>query len=400
MATADVLIIGAGPAGSAAARSLALRGLKVVLADRASFPRDKVCGDALIPDALAALDRLSLRARVLDAALPLGSIRIHAPGGRSVDVRGECACLPREVLDDKLRRAAVEAGAEFRPACEAVAPLEEDGAIRGARFRDTTTKGDCDVRARMTLLATGAAGRPLKSFGVVTRPTPSATAARLYYRVDPALARDVRHLCVSYDRAVCPGYGWIFPGPDNVFNVGVGYFYDAPPPPIANLRVLLERFLEIFPPAREIARHGSPITALKGAPLRTALAGARLHRPGLLVVGEAAGATYSFSGEGIGKAMETGLLAADAVADGLAAGRDAAAIGAAYDTQVRQRLGDRFRAYRVVQTWLVHPRLADFIAWRAGAGRYVRTRLEGVFNETADPLELFSAAGMLKALFT
>src|SRR2546428_12810362 len=75
----DVLVLGAGPAGSAAARALALRGIKVALIDRADFPRDKVCGDALIPDALAALDRLSLKTSVLANSLSLSAIRIYAP---------------------------------------------------------------------------------------------------------------------------------------------------------------------------------------------------------------------------------------------------------------------------------------------------------------------------------
>ena len=393
----DVLVIGAGPAGSAAACALARRGIRVALADKASFPRDKVCGDALIPDALAALAELSLQDRVLSRALVLDSVRLFAPDGAFAIIRGRCACVPRETLDDLLRQAAVEAGAEFLPECSVIAPLAEANTVTGARLRRRGGE-EFEVRAAVTILATGASAKPLEIFGVSTRAKPSATAARVYYRVDPAFARDVAWLSISYHRFICPGYGWIFPGPDGVFNVGVGYFYDSPPPPVTNIRLLFERFLDVFPLAQEVRRHGVPITALKGAPLRTGLEGAVLGRPGLLVAGEAAGATYSFSGEGIGKSMKTGLIAAETIVAGLASGADPATVATRYATSVAGMLSDRFRAYRLAQRWLAYPALANFLAWRANRGRYVQGQLEALFNETADPRGLFSIAGVMKAL--
>src|SRR5919199_1670186 len=96
----DVLVIGAGPAGAAAARRLAQHGLDVALVDRSEFPRDKVCGDALIPDALRALEQLSLKTRVLHDALSLHGVRVYAPNRTSVTLSGECACITRTVLDD------------------------------------------------------------------------------------------------------------------------------------------------------------------------------------------------------------------------------------------------------------------------------------------------------------
>src|SRR5262245_4834748 len=132
----DALVVGAGPAGSVAARVLAQGGLDVVLADRHSFPRDKACGDALIPDALAALRRLGLHERVLDGARSLGALDIYAPGGARVRLAGPAACLPRVVLDDALRRAAESAGARFLGRHLLAAPVESAGAVRGAVLRD------------------------------------------------------------------------------------------------------------------------------------------------------------------------------------------------------------------------------------------------------------------------
>ena len=386
----DALVIGAGPAGSAAAITLAGAGRDVVMVDRAAFPRDKVCGDALIPDALKALARLGLREAVLRCSRVLDGVRVYAPDGQFVDVSGECACIPRLTVDEVLRSAAVKAGARFLPNVDVKGALVDGERVVGADL------GASELRADVTLLATGAAAEPLKRFGVCHRIAPSATAARIYVRTDEAFAREARHLCISYDAAICPGYGWIFPGPDATFNVGVGFFYDGKARPQArlsdrklNTRELLHRFLDTFPPAKDLMSRAIDITELKGAPLRTALCGSALARPGLLVVGEAAGLTYSFSGEGIGKALESGIIAAETILRGDGA--------ETYAARIRAAFGPRFRGYKLAQDWLARPRLANFLARRARKSPFVRRELSGLFQETSDPRRLFSAAGMLRS---
>ena len=396
----DVLVIGAGPAGAAAALELARRGRDVVLVDRSEFPRDKVCGDALIPDALRALERLGLASRVRAEARQVHAIRVHAPGGAHVSVEVEALCLPRRRLDELLREAAVASGATFLAPCELVEALDDAGSVAGARFVDRRTGEGLAVHATCTVLATGAAARPLEAFSVCERRSPSAVAARIYVRVPRELARSTGHFCISYDRRICPGYGWIFPGPDDVFNIGVAYFADARrPPPTTNLRELLARFLRAFPPAREVMAVSQPLTGLRGAPLRTALAGAALSRPGLLVVGEAGGSTYSFTGEGIGKALESGSIAAEALsARGCATRSSSERAAREYAATVRARFAERFRAYMLAQQWLAHPALHDFLAWRGNAGTYVVEQMRALLLETADPRALFSLRGLLKAL--
>ncbi|HTT11448.1 MAG TPA: geranylgeranyl reductase family protein [Burkholderiaceae bacterium] len=394
----DVLVIGAGPAGSAAARTAAQLGSRVVLVDRHRFPRDKVCGDALIPDALEALARLGLNARVLAEARPLGSLRIYAPNGRCVELYAQMGCLPRSRLDELMREGAEQAGATFLAPCALAQALDRDGVIAGATFEPAAGGAPITVRARLTLLATGAAAGPLLKFGVCERRPASAIAARVYVRAPQRFAVEHDHLCISYDRHVCPGYGWLFPGPDGVFNVGVGYFDDTKArPPTTNIRRLFDRFVQTFAPARALLAVATPLTDLRGAPLRTALAGAHLSRPGLLVIGEAAGTTYSFSGEGIGKAIASGIVAGEIAAR---APRDTqAAIDAArtYAACIRSDFAERFRAYKIAQGWLAYPAVLGFLARRAAAGGYVRQQLQALLTETGDPSELFSVAGLLKS---
>jgi len=389
----DVLVVGAGPAGSAAAMTLAKAGCDVLMVDKCVFPRDKVCGDALIPDALTALDRLGLRQAVLHRSRVLDGIKVYAPDGRYIEVRGQCACLPRRAFDDLLRSEAVDAGARFLPGVDVKNVLVEGDTVVGADL------GTSAVRAGTTLLATGAAAEPLKRFGVCHRVAPSATAARLYVRTDERFASDFDHLCISYDAAICPGYGWIFPGPDATFNVGVGYYYDGKKlPSEKNVRKLLERFVRTFPQAVGVMRHGISVTELRGAPLRTALAGSALSRPGLLVLGEAAGLTYSFSGEGIGKALESGIIAADAVIEYRRRDEGSAKVIAdRYSRRIRESFGSRFRAYKTAQDWLSNPTFANLLARRASRSAFLQRELSGLFLETSDPARLFSVAGLLRS---
>jgi geranylgeranyl reductase family protein len=396
---ADVAIVGAGPAGSVAAFVLARAGLDVVLMDRARFPRDKACGDGLMPDALAALAAIGLADRALAGARRLTALRIYTPNGTPVTVNGEFAVVPRERLDACLCDAAVDAGARLLTPVRAIGPVEQNGRVAGV-VGETAGGGSVCVRARTTVLATGAGAGPLTAFGVCEQSRPSGMAARFYVVPEDEGARvDLDALCVSFNRSICPGYGWVFPGPGGSFNIGVGYS-TAAPPETKNLRVLMARFVENFPPARELTRMAGRRSDVHGAPLRTGLTGSRLSEPGVLVVGDAAGFTYPITGEGIGKAIESGILAAEIIRDGVRANRSAEAIANAYRDGVEKTFRARFQAYENAQRWLAFPRLLDFLAWRANSGSYVRKQFRALAADIVDPRAILSFGGLIRTLFT
>ncbi len=134
-----MLVVGAGPAGSACAATLARAGFDVVLVDAQAFPRDKVCGDGLIPDAHHAMRRLGVLDEVMALAQHAGHVACIGPRGGRVDVPGTLAVLQRRQLDDVLCRSAVAAGARMHAPARFVAPLEEvrDGVphVVGARLQ-------------------------------------------------------------------------------------------------------------------------------------------------------------------------------------------------------------------------------------------------------------------------
>lgn len=413
----SVLVVGAGPAGSACAQALAHAGHDVLLVDEQAFPRDKVCGDGLIPDAHAALRRLGVHDEVMARARQLSAVTCIAPRGGRVDVPGQLAVLPRRELDDILCRAAVRAGARFAAPWRWDAPLlDADGRVCGARLSQDGRS--VEVSAHWTVLATGARPRPMLVADLCERQTPSAMAVRTHVR-HPGLAGRLQTLQVVWHPRLRGGYGWVFPGPDDLFNVGVGlsgsHTIDAQGRARmadVNLREVMQVFGEVHADAGRLLREGEVVAPLKGAPLRCSLDGARWGRPGLLATGEAVGSTYAFTGEGIGKAMETGLLAAEALAAALPAVRCDSTAGtvarpeaAARDARLLQdyaarlqALQPRFALYRKADRISSQPWLADLLVWRARRSPGIRRRMAGVLDETRSPDQLITLRGLFKLM--
>lgn len=397
----DVLVVGAGPAGSACARVLAQSGRDVVLVDAQAFPRDKVCGDGLVPDSHAALRRLGVHETVMAAARPADAARCVAPGGRSIDVPGELAVLPRRELDAILCAAAVEAGARMvAPARFTSALRDANGRVVGARLVDG--KGAKEVACAWLVIATGATPAALLAAGLCERRTPSAMALRAYVRHD-GLANEIPNLRFVWHRRMRGGYGWIFPAPGGVFNIGVGLLDSHAEVPAGslrgrrqgrNLRDLFADFLSVDPLAARLMREGERLGELKGAPLRCDLVGARTAAPGVLVTGEAAGATYTFTGEGIGKALETGIAAAQS----LLASTEDEAILAAYRTSLDE-LRPRFEMYRKAGSFNRHPFLVSLVVWRALYSRRTLARMSDILNERRMPGSLLSWRGFKGMMF-
>lgn len=404
----EVLVVGAGPAGSACAQLLARAGVHTVLIDAHAFPRDKVCGDGLIPDAHAALQRLGVYDEVMAAAQRARHVACIGTRGGRVDVPGRLAVLPRRDLDNIVCRAAVRAGAVMHAPARFEAPLLEGQRVLGARVRvHETTR---EIRARQVVLATGAVPQALIAANLCERRTPSAVALRGYVR-NPAMVDRITELELVWHKRLSKGYGWIFPCRDGVFNVGVGLIHSHAKQldgrqtmQDVNLREMFAAFCEVYAPARELMRGGTMLGELKGAPLRCSLDGAVLTRPGILVTGEAAGSTYAFSGEGIGKAMETGMLAARALIEAHGAASAAAHDDVTLDTAhapyeaAIAALKPRFDLYERANRVNEYPWLADLVIWRASRSARILRRMEGVLEETQNPGNLVSLRGIAKLL--
>jgi flavin-dependent dehydrogenase len=309
-------------------------------------------------------------------------------------LKGRFACVPRERFDAILLDGAIESGARFFPGVTALRAIESNGRVAGAHVR--TADGEVDIHAAMTLLATGANATVATAFGLDVEKKPPAVAGRAYFEAPPEIAKRFRHLTIAYLRDWCPGYGWIFPSPGNRFNIGVGLFAGARE--TGPLRDFWQTFLAEFEPAATIVRASTQVTEFRGAPLRTGLTCTQFGRPGLLVIGEAASLTYPATGEGIGKAMESALLAADFVAGCHERSGSAESLHDAYGAEFRRRFSTRYKAYQVAQAWAAHAMVINLLAARASRGRFARAELEALIAESGDARVLFSVKGLVSAL--
>jgi len=382
----DVVVVGAGPAGAIAALHLARRGRRVLLADRHAFPREKICGDGLIPDALHALERAGLLEEIRRVAHPVTRIALFSPSRIEVAVEVECLTLKREVLDAIVAGGAVAAGAVLVRG-EALGIESVPGGVR-VRFAGYETP----VRARLAVVATGADVALARTLGMLTRRQPSAFALRGYVRSD----HRIDDMIVSFDRAVLPGYAWIFPLGRGEYNVGVGVF-PAEGAPRINLRRIHDAFARDFPVARSLLARATSVTPPKGAPLRCGLQGAHaVGAAGVVGVGEVIGSTFDFTGEGIGKAMETGELAALTLDVALRHGQPG--MLAAYARRIEREVRPRFAGYRQAAAWMAHPRVADLVFRRSARSPWLRAQAEAILTEVVDPAAVFNVKGLLGSL--
>jgi menaquinone-9 beta-reductase len=356
----DVLIVGAGPGGSTAAYHLARHGIDVTLLDKASFPREKVCGDGLTPRAVVAVQRMGI-----DTDDPRferhGGLRIYSrkamlelPWPALEDFPAFGLTMTRHGFDEILVRQAEKAGAGLREKMEAISPAIDNGWVTGARVHDLEGDEQVDVRARFVIAADGAASRFAAQAGVRRDPTkPLGIAARRYYRVDrhPGPWLEVWMDLWEGDE-IMPGYGWLFALPDGTVNLGAGVlntfrsFKDVSAPRV------FEAFTKMLPEDWGVSEENADGRALSG-PLP--MGGSRVPTavPGMLVVGDAAGLVNPFNGEGIAYAMEAGELAAELIHEALV--RDRPGIAQLYPAILRDRYARYFRVGNNFVRAIGHP---------------------------------------------
>lgn len=370
----DVLVVGAGPAGSIAALVLAQAGARVRLADRATFPRAKLCGDTINPGALAIVDRLGAGAAVRARARAITGMLLTGPGGAAVAAdypHGLCgAAIERRHLDLLLVEAAAAAGAEFMPGACALAPLVDESGARVAGARIRTSSGESDLRARIAIAAEGRHSRLGAALGLTRfAARPKRWAFGAYFNViDGLTSRGEMHIRGNGYIGIAPLGGGVanvcvvrhvgrgFPPrharrkgpPHGRLDVAAAVMADA----IGDDPLLSARFAR--------ARRESPVVSLGPLAVDAAAAGC----PGLVLAGDAAGFVDPMTGDGLRFAIGGGELAAQAALVELATGRPAhAALGAA----LRREFSSKWRLNRALRALVASRRgvaLAEALASR------------------------------------
>ncbi|MDQ4100367.1 MAG: geranylgeranyl reductase family protein [Chloroflexota bacterium] len=359
----EVVVVGAGPAGSAAAIMLARAGRRVVLLDRATFPRDKPCGDLIGARAIVWARKLGLSEDDLAAYAPLQGALIATDGGkldlaprtgigRAMLSRTDARVIPRTVFDAALVRAAQRAGAELRQVnVRQVTPWREGERSVVGRTLD----GELTIRANAVVIAGGYGCRLAPDMPAVAERAnqPSRGIAIRGYFTEVHAPPSRIAFCLN--EWVLPGYGWIFPLPDGGANVGVGTLADRGAD--EHLHKLYDRFVDDpASPAAGWLRDATPSGRPRAWPLDLGPRPRCLVADGLLVAGEAAALVGPLTGAGIAFALESGARAGTTLAQSLAAGDVSANRLAPYARFISRRCLPWLRAEGVAQRWLGDPR--------------------------------------------
>jgi geranylgeranyl reductase family protein len=308
----DVLVVGAGPAGSIAALVLARAGASVALLDKAQFPRDKACGDFVGPRGLQVLTDLGIPE---PPGLDVGDMVVVGPTGRRVVLPcfngttypGRARAMTRTVFDDALRTAALDAGA-LAFSGRADRPLGSDGDIDGFAMTD----GE-ELRADFVIGADGATSHVAHCTGLV-EPSRVLWGFAVRYYLDQHVDLPAITLWEQTRWNAFPGYGWIFPSPGGGANVGVGLGTLADRQLGAGAVQVLPAYLDHLVGIGLLDRAAvSPLPRRLGGWLKMGMVGTTPAAGRVLLVGDAAGLVNPLQGEGIAQAMTSGRSAAQAI---------------------------------------------------------------------------------------
>ncbi|MDZ7578546.1 MAG: geranylgeranyl reductase family protein [Candidatus Nanopelagicales bacterium] len=361
----DVLVVGAGPAGSAAATWAARSGLDVVLIDAARFPRDKTCGDGLTPRAIAELNRLGmagwLRGRTRNWGVVANAFgqSWHLPWPAS-SFPSYGSATPRSELDEALLAVALAAGVRVRQETRTLAvERSTSGAVKSVICSSGT--GSVAVRCRRLIVADGARSKTGKMLGRIWhRETIYGVAARSYV---PSARADEPWITSHMDMkdpsgSALPGYGWIFPLGNGAVNLGVGTLATGDRPANINLSKLLHQYY--LARRDEWGMTGEP-DSVRSALLPMGGSVSGIAGPNWVLIGDAAGCVNPLNGEGVDYGLETGRMAADLLASGAGLARPGQDLSRAWPRLLGDRYGHTYSASRRVGHLFLNPRLLSTV---------------------------------------
>ncbi|QDY06057.1 geranylgeranyl reductase family protein [Micromonospora sp. HM134] len=355
---ADVIVVGAGPGGSATAYHLARHGVRVLLLEKTEFPREKVCGDGLTPRATRQLIRMGVDTSPEAGWLHNKGLRVIGGGVRLELDWPDLASFPNYGLvrtrldfDDLLAQRAVSAGAELRTNVNVIGPvLDAADRVIGVTAEVGPDREPATFHAPLVVAADGVSGRFPLALGLAKREDrPIGVAVRRYYRSparhDDDYLESWLELRSKGSDALLPGYGWIFGLGDGRVNVGLGVLNSSSAFGKTNYRRLLTDWLANTPADWGMTDETNADGPILGAALPMGFNRVPHYTRGVLLVGDSGGMVNPFNGEGIAYAMESGELAAEVIVQALArpAGPERERALTAYPQELKARFGGYYR---------------------------------------------------------
>jgi len=392
----DVIVAGGGPAGAVMAWALARNGVRVLVVERARFPREKVCGDYVEPRGLRIIGAMGALER-LESGRPLPIDRVGmwvewAPRyagqipfyGRHDDLPPHGYIVPRDALDTVLLEAAERAGAQVEQ--EAAATAVRIGP-EGVEVVSRHGRREQARRARLVVGADGVNSVVARAAGLLVDDERYIAVARRAYAV--GADGDIGEAIFCFDRDLFPGYGWAFPMSGGRLNVGVGILAEARHRFDLQLPQLFDAFVDGLRRHHPRFRHLELVAPPIGGIVKTYGGAGVNHFDGGVLIGDAGSFVDPMTGEGITPGMESALLAAPVLVDALASGRTRADALAPYETAFRGYFDPGMRLLTYTASVLRNRHMAE--PWLTAFGR-------GCELATSDPAFALTSGGVFGGL--
>ncbi len=397
----DVIIVGAGPSGSVCANFLGREGHKVLLVDKAKFPRDKTCGDACSGKSIAVLRELGILSDVKKAAHGVNNgVIFSSPKGTILEIRTDSQdgfVCRREILDNIIYKAAkkyVETLEEFT----VTDLIKEGNQVVGIVGTDKTGK-EMKINANIVVGADGAMSVVAQKVGVFEiDPNHHCLAVRGYYDGVTGM-KDVIEL--HFTKTAIPGYFWIFPYEDGTANVGLGMLTKDVKARNVNLKELMEKEITLNPTFKERFKDAKLISEIKGwslplgSKIRKQIAG-----DGWLLLGDAASLIDPFSGEGMGNAMTSGKIAFRTISRALRLGAYSQKILGEYEQEIKNELNKELEMSYLLQRLGKNEFLLNLVIDKAARNPEIRKELTTMIVSEEAKKSFSSPLFYLKLLFS
>ena len=404
--TFDLIVVGAGPAGSSAALFAAQQGLNVCLLEKAAFPRDKTCGDAIsgksmmILKELGLLEELQQLPHAVIEAITFGNARhemvtIPLMGDRRAGIPPGFV-VRRKIFDAFLADKAGKA-ARLLENHEAQHLIFDGTQVVGIRGMDRQNDRPFELFAPLILGADGFNSVVARETGLFEHdPQHWVVALRQYFRNVKGLDKQIE---LHYLDEVIPGYLWLFPADDGTANVGIGMLHQALKAKKVNLKEAMHNALQSdF--LRERFAEAQALEEPTGWNLPVGSKHRKNYGPGFLLLGDAAGLIDPFTGEGIGNALYSGKIAARVAAQARQAGDFSASFLQRYDTQLWQALGDELAVSAKLQRIGRHRTLLNFVIGKAARSAHVREIISGMMANQIPKTKLANPLFYFKLFFS
>ena len=402
----DVIIVGAGPAGTSAALYAHRLGLNCILLDKAVFPRDKICGDALSGKSVRIMRELDILDELdnLDGSeinrITFGSPKniqfdVNLKGTQNNDQITKGFVIPREIFDNYLFEKA-NAVADTRQGFSVKDLIFENNYVVGVKGKTRSGKEE-EFRAPVVMGCDGSNSIVARKLGLYEMEMDhTSVAVRCYYEGVKGLTDQIE---LHYVKEVNPGYFWLFPAGGGRANIGIGLSKSDMKKENRTLRQIMdevtqtEYFKERFADAKQLER---PV----GWNLPLGSIHRKNHGNGFMLLGDAAGLVDPFTGEGIGNAMVSGQYAMEVAAKSKLSGDFSEKAFAEYDELLWREIGKELRTSTKLQSLARSKFLLNFVINRASRNEEVQNIISGMLANEIPKDELSSPLFYFKILFS